>query len=168
MPSRQFAKFTNARSVRTKLTGVVDQNALDAIEAEITAQCESLFQLALNHYRMASECANHQWRHRISRRYYASYSCSKSVRYMSDGTISTEVKDHARIARLPADFGQRSRFETDLDVLREDRNMCDYDHLARVPDLNFTVVEVDHLVGDFLREGQIWLKSRGLSARGNI
>ncbi|MER8464388.1 hypothetical protein [Mesorhizobium sp. M1396] len=54
MPPIDFITIGNPRRIKTILTGVVDQIALDAIEEEIKRNTQQLFDLALYHYRFAT------------------------------------------------------------------------------------------------------------------
>ena len=74
-----------------------------------------------------------------------------------------DSSDHKRIEVLPDDFPNKNRHANRLGVLRDDRNLCDYDHTAKLADLVVGVKEAAELVQQFLRDAQGYLKRRGVS-----
>ena len=49
-----------------------------------------------------------------------------------------------------------------LGVLREDRNLCDYDHTAKLTDLVVGANDASVLVQQFLKHAQGYLRRRGI------
>jgi len=50
-------------------------------------------------------------------------------------------------------------------LLRDDRNVSDYDHAATPADLTFPIQDAVSLVGDFIQEAKGYLAGRGLRIR---
>ncbi len=78
------------------------------------------------------------------------------------GDYSSEVKDHKKFNKLPDDFPSKARYANQLDVLREDRNMCDYDHTCRASDLVLGTIQSTSLVKEFLDDAKSYLSLKGL------
>ncbi|MGA2602104.1 MAG: hypothetical protein ABSH09_34495 [Bryobacteraceae bacterium] len=154
---------TNVRRLKDNLVNVVDAEALSAIETAICANVAQLYALGRGHYNFAIRQNNRSWRQKISRLYYASYNVSRAIRLCVNGEYSTEVGDHKKIDILPDDFPNRIRYANRLGVLRDDRNMCDYDHTGRIGDLIIDVAEAVQLVEEFLNDTQNYLRGRGVN-----
>ena len=122
----------------------------------------ALFKLGETHFRFAARQPKAHWRQKISRFYYAAYNVTRALRLHVAGEYSTDVKDHQRIERLPDDFPSKERFANQLKALREDRNLCDYDHTKRAADLVLGTNQSASLVTEFLNEAREYLKRRGL------
>jgi hypothetical protein len=163
MRSRHLLNLGNARKVKENLSGILDTAALDSIEAEIEANVAGLLTLALRHYRFADRQSAPNWRQRISRLYYAAYNAARAVRLYVSGEYSTDVKDHQKFDKLPEDFPNRASYVNQLEVLREDRNTCDYDHISTASDLALGSGDSTALVHDFLRDVRAYLRDRGMS-----
>ena len=166
MASSDLLKLGNARKVKDNLSSLLNQEAIDAIEAAIEKNSEALYALALHHYRFAAKINSQNWRQKISRLYYSSYAASKAIRLYVSGEYSTEVKDHKKIGKFPVGFPKGNLYANKLSILREDRNTCDYDHNSRVADLVMPPVESVQLVKEFLLDTKIYLKAKGLEVRG--
>ena len=150
----------NVRKVKTNLSEILNQTALDKIEAEIGANVKALYRLGRQHYLFAQRQPSANWRQRVSRLYYAAYNVSRAVRLFISGAYSTQVKDHQKFNELPDDFPSRERYANQLEVLREDRNMCDYDHTCRSSDLVLGTKESTTLVKEFLDTAKSYLASK--------
>jgi len=168
MPQSDFITIGNPRKIKTILTGVVDQNALNSIENEIRKNTQQLFDLALYHYRFAGPLSSYQWRQKVSRLYYAGYSCTKATRYYATGIYSTDGSDHKKVGDLPADFPNAATFSNKLSVLRNDRNTCDYDHMSRASDLVISTPEAAQIIRDLLKETKAYFAAQGFSLRGKV
>ena len=144
------------------LVGVVNQPALDAIEEALCENVRQLYSLARRHYTFARRLNAPDWRHCVSRSYYSAYTASRSVRLYVSGHYSTDVKDHHKFDELPEDFPSKDRFANKLSVLREDRNLCDYDHTARASDLVLGTAESLALASEFLDKAMKYLRQNGL------
>lgn len=153
----------NVRKLKDNLVNVVDAGAISAIETEILSNVAQLYTLGKSHYYFAIRQNNRSWRQKISRLYYAAYNVSRALRLCVNGEYSMESSDHRKIEILPNDFPNKNRYENRLGVLREDRNLCDYDHTARIVDLVVSVNEATELVQQFLKDTQSYVKQRGVN-----
>ena len=106
---------------------------------------------------------NRDWRQKISRFYYGAYNVSRAVRLCVYGEYSTETGDHKRVDGIPDDFPNKSTYANRLTVLREDRNLCDYDHAADKADLVYGVDDSLDMVERFLDDAKAYLKGRGVN-----
>jgi hypothetical protein len=152
----------NVRKLKDNLVNVVDATAISAIEAEICANVVQLYALGRGHYDFAVRQNNRSWRQKISRLYYAAYNVSRAVRLCASGEYSVDSSDHKKIETLPDDFPGRNKYANRLGVLREDRNLCDYDHTAKLTDLVVGAEDAAVLVGQFLKDAQGYLTQRGV------
>ena len=153
---------TNVRKLKDNLVDVVDEAAISAIEAEICANVTLLYALGRNHYYFAVRQNNRSWRQKISRLYYAAFNVSRAVRLCVNGEYYTDSSDHKRIESLPEDFPNKNRYANRLAVLREDRNLCDYDHTAKLADLVVGLNEAAELVEQFQSDAEKYLRLRGV------
>lgn len=161
MPS--LLKLGNARKIKENLGGILDSEALEKIENEIHLNTRGLFKLAKSHYAFATKQSNANWRQKTSRLYYAAYNAARAVRFFVFGEYSTDSKDHQKLSQLPDDFPNKNQYATQLPILRDDRNLCDYDHLARAGSLTLGSQQSQILVQDFLRDAEQYLRSKGLA-----
>src|ERR1035437_10487345 len=126
---------TNVQKLKENLVNVVDAAAIGAIQVEINANVVQLYTLGRNHYLFAVRQNNRSWRQKISRLYYAAYNVSRAIRLCVNGDYSTDSSDHKKIDALPENFPNKNQYANRLTVLRDDRNLCDYDHTAKMTDL---------------------------------
>lgn len=154
---------TNVRKLKDNLSNVVDPTAIAAIETEICANVAQLYALGRGHYQFAIRQNNRAWRQKISRLYYASYNVSRAIRLCANGEYSIDSSDHKKIEALPDDFPNKNTYANRLGVLRDDRNLCDYDHTATLADLMITVNDAVDLVQRFLDDAQGYLRPRGVN-----
>jgi uncharacterized protein (UPF0332 family) len=152
---------TNPRRLKAELSGILETTALDAIEGEIRHNVRGLFRLALRHFSFATGPATSDWRQAVSRLYYAAYAASRAIRLEVDGHYTTEPEDHRRVGDLPNSFTKREQFKNQLEALREDRNLADYDHSATEKELIFSVDEATDIVKEFLELARRYLGERG-------
>ncbi|MGI3128298.1 MULTISPECIES: hypothetical protein [unclassified Nitratireductor] len=150
------------------LDGLIEPDQIELINEQQKLQAQAMFYLGVKHYRFAKVQNHSHWRQRVSRFYYGAYNGSKAIRYLVQGTHSTDSSDHKKIGDLPSDFNNRATYSTRLKELRDDRNKCDYDHSARAQDLFIRQVDAETLTRDFLRETKAYLERRGLNLRGQI
>lgn len=168
MANASFSTISNPRKIVSALAGIIDQSAIDSIELEIRRHSQMMFDLSLKHFRVADRLGSPDWRQKVSRAYYASYNSSKMLRYFIEGYHSKEVSDHKKIGDIPTDFPQRSIFSNRLQIMREDRNLCDYDHDAHAIDLSIGVSESVDLSRSFMRSCKAYVGDRGFLLRGRI
>jgi hypothetical protein len=79
-----------------------------------------------------------------------------------NGDYSVDSSDHKKIESLPDDFPDKNKYANRLSVLREDRNLCDYDHTAKLADLVVGANDATVLVQQFLKDAQGYLMQRGI------
>jgi hypothetical protein len=78
------------------------------------------------------------------------------------GEYSSESGDHKKIGDLPKNFPTHASYSNRLAALRDDRNLCDYDHTARCADLSIGVADSVDLVERFLKDTRTYLGQRGV------
>jgi hypothetical protein len=152
----------NPRKVKDNLSGILDLPELEKIESEIAANAIDLYRLGHQFLSFALKQSSKDWRHKVSRLYYAAYNVSRAVRLFVSGDYSSEVKDHHKFERLPDDFPSKNQYVNQLDILREDRNMCDYDHRCNSNDLILGLAQTTHLVITFIDDSKSYLVRKGL------
>ena len=152
----------NPRRVKENLSGILGHPELEKIESEIVANTVALYRLSRRFLLFALKQSPPNWRQRVSRLYYAAYNVSRAVRLFVSGEYSSDVKDHQRFDRLPDDFPSKDKYANQLAVLREDRNMCDYDHTCRSTDLVLGITQSTSLVIEFLDDAKSYLTAKGL------
>jgi len=154
---------SNLNKLKANLAGVVDPTAINAIDNEIKKNVVQLFKLGRKHYQFATRQNNREWRQKISRLYYGVYNVSKGIRLCVHGIFSTESSDHKHIGDLPDNFPNKAMYQNKLNSLRDDRNLCDYDHTASLTDLSSTVAEWTILAKDFFGDAQAYLGTQGVT-----
>lgn len=163
MNKPHLLKLNNPRKVKANLVGIIDEAALKCIEAEIEENVRGLLLLAKQYYRFAVRQPSAYWRQRVSRLYYAAYNTARAVRLYDSGDYSTNVKDHLKFNKLPDDFPNNAKYSNQLPILREDRNICDYDHIAVAADLVLGTKTCKLLVEDFLKDAVAFLRTKGMT-----
>jgi hypothetical protein len=153
----------NARKLKAELVAVLPPEALDTLEAEIHRNVREIVQLGILHLDFAVALTRKDWRHCVSRLYYACYAASRAIRLEVHGHFLTESGDHRRIGDLPDDFPRREEFKNQLLSLREDRNLADYDHTSAETDLVFSFADARAFAADFLNETKGYLVARGVT-----
>lgn len=151
----------NPNEIKKGLSDVLNQDSLDAIQDEIDSHVIALFKLGLIHYDFAKGLEARDWRHKISRFYYAGYNTARAIRLHYRGVFSTDAEDHKNINDIPDDFPNQEIYQADLPTLRGDRNRCDYDHLATEQDLVLGMDNTIALVEDFIRDAKSYLQTKG-------
>jgi hypothetical protein len=151
----------NVRQMRANLVVVLSPAELKIIDDEITKNAAQLFRLGASHYNFAKRQNARAWRQKVSRLYYAAYNISRAIRLWVKGEFATDVGDHKRVD-LPDDFPDRNTYSNRLSALRDDRNLCDYDHTARARDLIEDAAAWLKFVTKFERDARAYLRSRGV------
>jgi uncharacterized protein (UPF0332 family) len=154
---------SNCRKLRRNLEHLLDQQALAMIDREIAANVAGLFRLGESHYRFAKSIPKGEWRQQVSRYYYAAYHFSRCLRFFKDGTYSTDASDHKVIESLPQDFPTRQTYQNKLGMLRDDRNLADYDHGAVEADLIIPRSDVEAMLDKLYGETKDYLTSGGVT-----
>lgn len=152
---------SNSNKMLSNLRSFLDHPSCERIQEEINKNVKLLFELGLYHYDFAKSLQKRDWRQRISRFYYGAYNLRRAIRLHESGSFSTEVDDHKK-NQLPDDFNNASTYAVQLPILRDDRNLADYDHTAVESDLVLTQEDVEILVKDFFIDSRAYLTSRGV------
>ena len=152
----------NPHRLLRNLAGVLLGPELQKIQSEIDSNVLGLFRLGESHYRFAQAIVATEWRQRISRLYYAAYNCRRALALHYDGSFSTDSSDHQRVDDVPDGLSNVATYKVKLKNLRDDRNLGDYNHLARESDLLSTAAEYETVVGEFIRDVAAFLRARGL------
>ena len=152
----------NVRRLHNNLANVLDTSALAAIENEIRLNVAQLYTLGRHHFLFAKRQGSRDWRQIISRLYYGAYNVSRAVRLCVQGEYSCDTGDHKKIEVLPEDFPDRNTYANRLGVMREDRNLCDYDHAAARRDLVYDLEDSGVIVEKFLHDARKYLRHRGV------
>lgn len=148
--------------MRTNLTHLLDPAALKQIDDDIASAAVSMFGFGEQHFLFADSLAKTYWRQTVSRCYYAAYNIVRSIRLYIDGSYSTDSSDHKKIDQLPNDFPSRSTYTVQLPILREDRNLCDYDYSASDTDLALGRDDSLRLVRNLIADARAYANSKGL------
>jgi len=147
----------NVYQLRDQLANVVGPTAITALETEINTNVSQMFALGEEHFNFAMGLPRAKWRQIVSRSYYSAYNISKAVRFAISGDYSTQVTDHSKSGKLPNGFPNLNMYKNQLQVLRNDRNLCDYDHSADETELVFTVQEYLTLADSFINDSRAFL-----------
>lgn len=163
MKSPHILLAGNCQKVRANLLHLLSADSVRAIDDEIAANARGLFELGEQHYSFAISLGRSHWRQTISRAYYGAFGIVRSVRLFVDGHYSTESNEHKKIDGLPHDFPNRATYSVQLPVLRDDRNLCDYDHTATEAELVIPREDAVTLVASLIQDARSYLHSRGLT-----
>ena len=150
----------NVVGMRNNLVQVLDKNALQAIDDEISSNVANIYHFGLDYYNFAIR--QKQWRQCISRLYYAAYNMGRSVRLANDGSFFQDSSDHNKLRDLPDKFQNVATYEIQLPLLRQDRNLCDYDHSSVETDLAISVRDSKLLVNNFKDDCKAFLLAKGV------
>lgn len=154
---------SNCLKLRRNLEHLLDAAALSAIDHEIADNVVALFRLGESHYTFAKTIGKVEWRQQVSRYYYAAYHFSRSLRFYKDGSYSTDASDHKAIEKLPDDFPTRLTYQNRLSMLRDDRNLSDYDHVASEADLIIGRADTEAMLDTLFAETKQYLLNGGLT-----
>lgn len=150
----------NARKLLKNVEHLLDGAGKRAIAAEITTNVVALFRLGESHFNFAVATNAAEWRQVTSRLYYAAYNIVRAVRLDSQGVYSQDSSEHKKVDDLPTDFPNLATYTNQLPLLREDRNLCDYDHTVVQADL--VVADAKALVTQLLGDARAYLQRRGI------
>jgi uncharacterized protein (UPF0332 family) len=145
------------------LAGVLPPQQIKKIQIEVEKNVRALLNLASNHYQFSKSVHSAYWRQKVSRLYYAAYNARRALMLKHDGTFSTDSSDHKNVDKLPDSLANCSMHKSKLKDLREDRNLCDYSHLALEADLLIAVSDADVYVEGFLKDVKDYLASQGMT-----
>ena len=152
----------NVAELKRELARVLSKKSIRALEAEVALNVVQLFTLGEQHLEFARTIPAAHWRQVVSRSYYGAYGVSKAVRLAVNGHYAQDVRDHERVSDLPDDFPDKNTYANQLRLLRDDRNLCDYDHTAVEADLARTAGDTLRLVTDFVLHARSYLRARKL------
>jgi hypothetical protein len=150
----------NVAELRRELAHILGKKSASAFDANVKLNVAQLFSLGLEHLTFAGTLGPTNWRQIVSRTYYAAYSVSKSVRLAVNGHYSREVRDHDKVGELPVDFPDKSTYANRLRLLRDDRNLCDYDHTVQEIDLGMNSTDALALVRTLVDHARGYLRKR--------
>ena len=150
----------NVVELKRELARVLSKKSSRAFDAEVKENVVQLFDLGEGHFEFARAIPALHWRQVVSRCYYGAYSVSKAVRLAVRGQYSQEVKDHEKVGDLPDDFTDKNTYANRLRLLRDDRNLCDYDHTTVEADLGLSSADTLTLVGNFVLHARAYLRAR--------
>ena len=153
---------SNPMKMVRNLPHILNEEQLALISVAISHEAALLFKLGQSHLTFAGGIPESEWRQRTSRLYYAAYNCRRAVVLKLDGSFSTDASDHQSVDKLPATLSDYATYYKKLKDLREDRNLADYSHLARVGDLLIPIGQSLHLVEDFFAVARSYLESQGV------
>lgn len=150
----------NVIELRRELGSILSKKSAAAFDSEVKKNVIQLYSLGLYHFDFANAQASVNWRQIVSRSYYGAYNISKAVRLAVNGQYSKEVKDHERAGELPDDFPDKHTYANRIRLLREDRNLCDYDHTVVEADLGMSSTDALALVDNLILHARSYLKLR--------
>jgi hypothetical protein len=150
----------NVGELKRQLADVLGVRGTRAFEREVQRNVAQLFALGEEHFAFAQRLRPRHWRQIVSRTYYGAYLLSKALRLAVGGHYSSEVRDHEKIGELPDDFPERNTYSNRLRLLRDDRNLSDYDHTVREVDLALPRADAQRLVQDFISHARVYLNGR--------
>lgn len=150
----------NVVDLKRELAHILSKKSALAFDGEVTKNVRQLFSLGVQHFEFAKALSPAHWRQIVSRCYYGAYNISKAVRLAVNGQYSQEVKDHERVGELPDDFPDKNTYANRLRLLRDDRNLCDYDHTTAEADLETGSTDALTLVGKLVVDARKYLRAR--------
>lgn len=157
-----FRVSSNPQSLVTNLAHLLAATELDKIRAEIRANIRDLYYLGNSHFQFARRLGANAWRQKVSRLYYAAYNTRWAVNLCWNGSFSTDSSDHKELHKMPDELQNVVIYRAKLVTLREDRNLCDYNHLAKEAHLVMPVSECLSVVSEFRRDAKSYLKNKGV------
>ncbi len=149
----------NVGELKKHLAGILSKKSTRAFDTAVRENVIQLFKLAEQHHTFAQAIAAKHWRQIVSRSYYAAYNVSKAIRLAANGYYSQEAKDHEKVGDLPQDFPNRNIYANRLRLLRDDRNLCDYDHTAVQAELGSTSADTLNFVSDLIADAKQYLRA---------
>lgn len=152
----------NPQRLIKNLAHILTATEIQKIHSAVLAEASALFALGDSHFSFAMSLPTAEWRQNISRLYYAAYNFKRAVTLMNDGGFSTESGDHQKIDILPDSIENKEIYKARLKHLRDDRNLCDYSHLATEQDLLITVTDARALVTNFMSDTKKFLLDKGV------
>ena len=164
MPNEPHILLASSNMVRliNNLAGALTPVQIARLRLIVRQQVIVLFHFGEEHYKFAKKLSTKSWRQKVSRYYYGAFNVSRAVRLEVRGEYSTDVSDHRKFENLPDDFPNKNTYVNQLNNLRLDRNLCDYDHTATIDDLLLELPQTEAMVSEFLRDSRAYLLVRGV------
>jgi hypothetical protein len=144
------------------LKGLLDNAASKILEDELERNAVSLFKLGEEHFGFARSLHKNYWRQKVSRSYYGAYNVRRAVRLFNDGHFKTDVSDHSEAA-FPTGFPNAGTYKVQIQTLRNDRNLADYEHDAIENDLILSVADAERITQSFINDARAFLKAQGVN-----
>jgi hypothetical protein len=152
------------RETVEQIREIISDKSYNSLIEAIDKNVVGLFELGVHHHKFAStEIPSRFWRQKISRFYYSAYNVKRSIQLNFDGLYRTDSSDHKEIGNLPEGLTNRNQYTRQLRVLRDDRNLSDYDHVAQENDLVIGVKDTESLVASFISDARSFLTDRGIN-----
>lgn len=161
-PPHLLLAAPNVYDLRDNLVHLLPPASIQAITAEITANVVAVYRMGEQYLQFAKRLPPAEWRHRVSRYYYAAYAISRSVRFQLDGDWSQSPGEHKNVGAMPNGFPNQNKYTNRLAVLRRDRNLADYDHACTPGDLVIAVADAEALVDEFAKDARTFLGYKGI------
>ena len=158
-----FLVSSNPQVLMRNLRGVLTTPQLRKIQAEVDSNVVGLFQLGDKHFTFAKGLSNANWRQKISRYYYGAYNVRRALALNHSGAFSTDSSDHKSVDQIPDSLPNNGAHKQMLKNLRDDRNLCDYSHMARETDLLVPLPNVEALVTLFINDIRSYLNTNGVA-----
>ena len=158
-----FLVNSNPQVLLRNLQGVLSPAELNKIQVEVVANVVGLFNLGVGHFTFAKSLPSTEWRQKISRHYYGAYNVRRALVLNDSGTFSTDSSDHKEVNKIPAALANVGAHQQMLKTLRDDRNLCDYSHVAKESDLLSPVEAVELGVQQFVNDVKSFLIANGVA-----
>lgn len=153
----------NVYTVRDNVAHLVGAAGVAALDREIVANVVAMFRMGEEYLRFALTLPASEWRHKVSRLYYAAYALTRAVRFQLHGDWSTSPTEHQIVGKLPNGFPNEHTYTNRLPVLRKDRNLADYDHSGTPGDLVISVSDAEALVKQLVADARTFLGYKGIT-----
>ena len=150
----------NHREFKRQLEALGLSPRLAVYDRKVRGVCCAWLGLAHQHLREAKRAKTARLGRSVySRAYYAAYSASKALRYLTAGVVSLHGDDHKKVGDLPADFPNLAAWTLDLSVLYEHRLRADYDNWTKTKAENkFTLAQALDKAEAFVRDCETYLQ----------
>lgn len=154
---------SNSMKMIQNLKHLLSAKEVGKLTAEIDRNVILLHQLGHSHVSFAATIDNKFWRQKISRLYYAVYNLRRGTMLKCSGHYSTDSSDHKTVDDIPRKLDNRDSHIVNLRNLREDRNLADYSHLAKVGDLIMQPDDAMQFAKQFCEDCDSYLLGEGVA-----
>lgn len=152
----------NPHKLMRNLSSILTADEIQKINNAVLLESAALYSLGNAHFTFAISLPLAEWRQSISRLYYAAYNVKRSMTLINDGGFSTDANDHQKIDNLPETINNKDLYKSQIKALRDDRNLCDYSHIAIEEDLLISVIDARTFVTNFLADAKQFLLDKGV------